>query len=211
MYIKYHGHACFEIGNGKRVVFDPHDGKSIGLPVPNPTADLVFITHEHFDHNATSVVRGNFKIIRKPESGEVDGIRYDSITEYHDNDMGRQRGTVNIYKVYVENLSFVHVGDLGHMPDEKTVKFMKNADFIFLPVGSVYTINGDQAAEVVGLTNPRVAVPMHYSTEKSKLGLESYDRFLKHFNKDQVKFVGKEKKFSKEEINSNKTEIWVFE
>ncbi len=211
MYIKYHGHACFEIGNSKKIVFDPHDGKSIGLPVPNPVADVVFITHDHFDHNAISVVKGNFKTIKNGGNGEIYGIKYESILEFHDPDMGRERGTINIYKVYLDGLSFVHVGDLGHIPDKKALDFMKNVDFIFIPVGSVYTIDGNQAYEIVKSINPKVAVPMHYSKGKSKLGLETYDKFLSNFNKDSIKFVGKQKEFNKDEISGKNTEIWVFE
>lgn len=209
MYIKYHGHACFEIGNGKKIVFDPHDGISIGLPRPDPKADVVFITHEHFDHNAIDVVNGKFTIVREANNGIVDGVKYESIIQYHDDAKGKKRGEMRIYKVIVDGLSFIHVGDLGHIPEPKALDFMKNADFIFLPVGSVYTINGDQAAEIVKKTNPKVAVPMHFHIPNSELKLEKIDRFLKNFNIDQIKQVGKIKEFTKDDL-PEKTEIWVF-
>ncbi|MEM4503207.1 MAG: MBL fold metallo-hydrolase, partial [Ignisphaera sp.] len=56
--VRWHGHACFEIvaSNGVVIVIDPHDGKSLGLKTPQVLADIVLITHEHFDHNAYAVV-----------------------------------------------------------------------------------------------------------------------------------------------------------
>ncbi|MDP8011224.1 MAG: MBL fold metallo-hydrolase [Thermoplasmata archaeon] len=209
MYIKYHGHACFEIGNNKKIVFDPHDGTSIGLPKPDPVADAVFITHEHFDHNAINVVKGKFSIVREANSGIVNGIKYDAVTQYHDDLKGKKRGEVKIYKVFLDGLSFTHVGDLGHIPDEKALDLIKGSDFLFLPVGSVYTIDGNQAAEIVKITRPRVAVPMHFYIPGSELKLEKIDKFISHFDKNQIKEVGKIKEFSKDDLKNN-TEIWVF-
>ncbi|UCF09255.1 MAG: MBL fold metallo-hydrolase, partial [Thermoplasmata archaeon] len=53
--IRWHGHACFEIGDGTTIVTDPHDGKSIGIKPPNTKADVVLISHDHFDHNCLRV------------------------------------------------------------------------------------------------------------------------------------------------------------
>lgn len=209
MYIRYHGHACFEIGDGKKIVFDPHDGTSIGLPKPDLSADVVFITHEHFDHNAVNVVKGNFSTIRVANSGTVDGIRYESLIQYHDDVMGKKRGEMRVYKVYVDGISFTHVGDLGHIPDKKGMDFLKGSDFLFLPVGSVYTINGDQAAEIIKTVKPKVAVPMHFYIPGSELKLEKIDRFLKNFSPSIVKYLGKKKEFKKDDL-PKETEIWVF-
>ncbi|MGC8565823.1 MAG: MBL fold metallo-hydrolase [Thermoplasmata archaeon] len=209
MYIRYHGHACFEIGDSKKIVFDPHDGASIGLPRPDASADVVFITHEHFDHNAVQVVKGSFSIIREQKSGVEKGIRYESIKQYHDDARGSKRGDMRVYKVYLDNVSFTHVGDLGHIPDNNGLNFLKGSDFLFLPVGSVYTINGDQAAEIVKSVKPRVAVPMHFYIPRSDLKLEKVDRFLKNFDSSIIKNVGKVKEFKKEDL-PKETEIWVF-
>ena len=58
MMITWHGHSCFEIKDGVTVVTDPHDGKSIGVKPPVVKADIVLISHEHFDHNCARIVRG---------------------------------------------------------------------------------------------------------------------------------------------------------
>ena len=52
--IEFHGVACFSIEvNEITLVFDPHDGKSLGLPEPTiRNADIVLVSHKHYDHDA---------------------------------------------------------------------------------------------------------------------------------------------------------------
>lgn len=208
-YIKYHGHSCFEVGGSLVILFDPHDGKSIGLPVPETKADIVFVSHEHFDHNAVHVVRGLPKVVREDSSGTIKNIKYQCVREYHDEKGGTERGEIRIFKVEMDGITFAHLGDLGRFPDRNTLDFLKNTDFIFIPVGSVYTIDSSKAYEIVRETTPRVAVPMHYSSKNLKLKLEPVDNFLKYFEREKVKFVGREKKFTREEIPAE-GQVWVF-
>ena len=64
MKIRWHGHACFEISDGKTIVTDPHDGKSIGIAPPVVKADIVLVSHDHFDHNCARIVKGeNIKVV----------------------------------------------------------------------------------------------------------------------------------------------------
>ncbi|HOO04802.1 MAG TPA: MBL fold metallo-hydrolase, partial [Methanomassiliicoccales archaeon] len=57
-------HSCFEVSDEVTVVIDPHDGRSIGVKPPQLRADLVLISHDHFDHNAIRVVKGDYTVIR---------------------------------------------------------------------------------------------------------------------------------------------------
>ncbi len=209
MYVKYHGHSCFEIGDSMKFVFDPHDGSSIGLPKPDVSADVVFVTHEHFDHNAAHVVKGLPKVINRPGSGDIGKIHYDAILDFHDSKGGKERGEVKIYRVKMENVSFTHVGDLGRVPDETAINFMKNTDFLFIPVGSVYTINAKQAKEIVDKVNPRIVVPMHFGVKGSKLGLEPVENFTSLFPGNIVKRVGKQVEFKQDNLPKS-MEVWVF-
>ncbi len=209
MYIKWHGHACFEIGNNKKIVIDPHDGKSIGLPVPKPNADLVFVTHEHFDHNAINVVSGNFKVVDKTGDFKFEDVEGKVITAYHDDSQGSKRGTIRIFRFKTGGFVFVHVGDLGHLLDENMIKELKNPDFLFLPVGGNYTINGEQAYKVTESLNPKVVVPMHYKVKNLSLGLRPVDDFTKLFPKEKIENVGNMIEFEKEDL-SKELSVWVF-
>ena len=52
MKIEWMGHACFSIETdaGTRIVTDPFDG-TVGYPMPWGKADIVTMSHGHFDHN----------------------------------------------------------------------------------------------------------------------------------------------------------------
>ena len=54
MRIRWHGHSCFEISDGKTtIVTDPHDGRSLGIRPPSVSADIVLISHDHSDHSGS--------------------------------------------------------------------------------------------------------------------------------------------------------------
>ena len=66
VFIKWHGHACFEVKiDEKTLAFDPHDGVSLGIPTPSFKADIILVSHDHFDHNAVNVVKKPDSIVIK--------------------------------------------------------------------------------------------------------------------------------------------------
>lgn len=89
--IRWWGHACFEISNGKVIVIDPHDGISIGIPPPKTKADVILVTHEHFDHNQTRIVEKEGSVVVRGEK-TVNGLSVRALTAYHDKDGGARRG-----------------------------------------------------------------------------------------------------------------------
>ena len=93
--IRWHGHACFEISNSKTIVIDPHDGASIGIEPPRVRADVILVSHEHFDHNQVKAVEKEGSIVVR-ESKEIDGIRIEVFKAYHDKSKGSKRGEISI-------------------------------------------------------------------------------------------------------------------
>ena len=94
--VRWHGHACFELvsSSGVTIVIDPHDGYSLGLKPPKTQADIVLITHEHFDHNAYAVVAKPSAKVLSMFVGEttVGNVYIKGIEAYHDKEKGRRRG-----------------------------------------------------------------------------------------------------------------------
>ncbi|MDR7392741.1 MAG: MBL fold metallo-hydrolase, partial [Armatimonadota bacterium] len=70
MKITYFGHACFllESREGKRILIDPFNDQ-VGYPVPRVAADLVLVSHEHFDHNYVEAATGSPRVIRGLREG----------------------------------------------------------------------------------------------------------------------------------------------
>lgn len=210
MMIRWHGHACFEIAGSRTVVIDPHDGKSIGIPVPNVRADIVLVTHEHFDHNAVRIVKGEPRIIREfTGKKDIDGIELLGIEEYHDEAGGAKRGKISVYRFVMDGIDLTHMGDIGHIPDSKVIERLKGTDILFIPVGGVFTVGGKGAWDIVKMINPRVVVPMHYRIGGLSLSIKPVNEFLGYVPEEAVIKVGNSIDFEKEDLPEG-SEIWVF-
>ena len=207
--IRWHGHACFEISNGKTLVIDPHDGASIGIAPPKAKADIVLITHEHFDHNQSRIVSKEDAIVVK-ESRNIDGIEIKTFKAYHDKEEGRKRGEINMFKIKYDFLTLLHVGDLGHILSEKNIEEIGKLDILFIPVGGVFTIDAKEAFELSDKIDTKIIIPMHYKIEGLSLPIERIDNFIEFVGKKfPIRHVANEIEIEKEDI-PDKKEIWIF-
>ena len=211
MRIRWHGHACFEVSNGETVVTDPHDGKSIGIPPPRVKADVLLVSHNHFDHNSVRSVKGaNTRIFDKP-GRFVDGkMEIVGVPSFHDDSGGQKRGPMVLYKFRTEGISLCHLGDLGCLLGEPELQALGEIDILFVPVGDIFTIDAVKAREVIRSVNPLVAIPMHYRTGGLSLSIKTLDPFLAEV-KDiaEVVNVGNEIVFDREDLPENLS-VWVF-
>ena len=210
MFIRWHGHACFEISNGTTVVTDPHDGKSIGINPPDVTGDLVLQSHDHFDHNCARIVKGSDVIVKTTaQKEEIKGIQIFGIETFHDEVKGEKRGDNIIFKFGMDGVKYCHLGDLGEMITPEQVSQIGEADILFCPVGGTFTLDAEGAWKVIHLINPKIIVPMHYRFGGLSLGIAPIDGFMERIQGQPVTKVGNEIEFSKEDI-SEEQEIWVF-
>ncbi|MEM4575943.1 MAG: MBL fold metallo-hydrolase [Candidatus Nezhaarchaeales archaeon] len=178
--IAWHGHACFEIKNHVTIVVDPHDGTSIGIKPPSAKADLVLISHKHFDHaNGLMFVKKNGTVvIDKPGNYEVKGVKVVGIPTYHDECRGAKRGLNTVYLFEYDEVRFCHLGDLGHVLSEDQARFLRPVDVLMIPVGGTFTIDAKQANEIMNLLSPRIAIPMHYKTPGLNLPIVGVEGFI---------------------------------
>ncbi|MDH3364771.1 MAG: MBL fold metallo-hydrolase [Thermoplasmata archaeon] len=211
MHIRWHGHACFEIAGSSVVVTDPHDGKSIGIRPPRATADVVLVSHDHFDHNCSRIVRGpDTTVIDKPVMTVEKGVRVEGVEADHDEQGGAKRGKITLFKFELDGVTFCHLGDLGHIPDDIQTDRLVGIDVLFVPVGDVFTIGPEAALKVAELLQPKVVVPMHYRTPGLSLSIRPVQDFLKLAGNDRIVKVGNEVDFSPEDMPESGTEVWVF-
>lgn len=212
MHVKWHGHSCFEFFNDNLdVVIDPHDGKSIGIRPPNATADIVLITHKHYDHNAVRVINGDHKDhIAHNGKFECKGMNFHGFPTYHDNENGTVRGLNTMYMFQMDGISICHCGDLGQMPCQKTLKAIQGVDLLFLPVGGIYTMENDSLKDFINEVKPKIIIPMHYRTGGLTIPIASVDGFLEMIPKDFIVYIGNSIEIATEELPDLK-ECWVFE
>jgi L-ascorbate metabolism protein UlaG (beta-lactamase superfamily) len=207
--IVWHGHSCFEVNDKLTVAIDPHDGKSLGIRAPTIKADIVLISHDHFDHNCARIVKGDFVIVREPGARTVKGLKIVGVEADHDDANGSKRGRVIIYTFTSGGIRFCHCGDLGKMLDQPQMDAIGRVDILFVPVGGVFTIDGPQALKLIDALKPKIAIPMHFRVGGLSLSIQTVDRFIAGIPKDKLLHVGNSAEFEKDDLPES-TEYWVF-
>ena len=167
------------LGSGKVILTDPY-GSFCRYSRHSLHADVVTISHHHFDHDAMESVLGQPPVF--DEAGEyrpADGLLITGVQTFHDNHEGTRRGKNVVFVFETEGLRVVHMGDLGHVPGEAQLAAIGKPDILLIPVGGTYTINAQRAFACVELIRPRITVPMHYHTRFSAdLGIADETEFV---------------------------------
>ena len=170
MHITYLGHSAFKLrGKLATVVTDPY-GKSIGWTMKKQSADIVTISHQHEDHNAADRIEGTSRrpdpyVISAPGEYEISEVGVFGWSSYHDAKDGEDRGRNTIYNIHMEGVRIAHLGDLGHILSDELVENVGEVDVLLVPVGGIYTVDAEQAGDVVNQLQPSIVIPMHYKTD----------------------------------------------
>ncbi|MEM3397105.1 MAG: MBL fold metallo-hydrolase [Thermoplasmata archaeon] len=211
MRITWYGHACFKVQGESSIVTDPHDGKSIGLPVPSVEADIVLMSHDHFDHNCKSVVKNrDCKLINKPGKYSEKGFEITGIETFHDEAGGSKRGKNIVFKFKHGEINFCHLGDLGHALTHEHAEKLGDVDVLFIPVGETYTLPVSECWKTINVLQPKIVIPMHYKIGSLSLPISSVEVFLRNAGSEEVVHLGsREKDIDKEDLSSRR-KIWVF-
>ncbi|HXF71959.1 MAG TPA: MBL fold metallo-hydrolase [Actinomycetota bacterium] len=164
-------------GDGLTVYIDPW-----GIRDDDPPADVVFITHAHFDHfsqedlervrkegtrflaphDVARELSGEVTPVAPGDSLEVRGIRVQVVPAYNVVEERLEfHPKANRWVGYVlelEGSTYYHAGDTDHAPELSDVR----ADVAFLPIGGTYTMDPTEAGGLARAISPQLAVPMHY-------------------------------------------------
>jgi L-ascorbate metabolism protein UlaG (beta-lactamase superfamily) len=107
------------------------------------------------------------------------GIEFNGIASYHDEAKGHLNGSNTIFCFEVDGIRVCHLGDLGHVLEEKQISEIGNVDILIIPVGGFFTIDAKAATKICDQLKPKVIIPMHYKTEKSiPMPISRVDEFL---------------------------------
>ena len=207
--LRWHGHSCFEITNNKKIVTDPHDGKSIGIPAPSVQADIILVSHDHYDHNSVKTVKKiDSKVITDDRKYKINNIEIYGINTFHDNENGAKRGKNIIFKFIFDNIIFCHLGDLGHDIDDETTSKIGVVDVLFIPIGGTFTVDDKKAWSIIKKIKPKIIIPMHYKIGGLSLPIAGIDSFLEQ-NPYNIIHVGNEIDIEKEDL-PKEPEVWAF-
>ena len=157
-----------------------------------PKADIILITHEHFDHldpealdhirrEKTSVVmnqgcadrvQGGI-IMHNGEERTVAGLKIRAVPAYNrihkrpDGRLYHPKGAGNGYVIPFGDKQVYVAGDTENIPEMKDLEGM---DIAFLPMNLPYTMTPEMAADAARAFKPKVLYPYHYGeTDTSRL------------------------------------------
>ena len=175
-------HSSIRISKNKVIYIDPFK-----IDKDYNDADIVFITHDHFDHyseedidkvineNTTIIIPEELltKILRKGinknavitvESNKeymVQGIKFKTIPAYNTNKTfhPKENGWVG-YIITLDDIRYYIAGDTDITEENRKVK----CDVAFVPVGGTYTMDFKEAAQLINEIQPKIAVPIHYGS-----------------------------------------------
>ncbi|ABE52416.1 MBL fold metallo-hydrolase [Methanococcoides burtonii] len=179
--IEWLGHAGFIFRGQKKVIYiDPYQ-----IPdeiSPEDEADIILLTHEHFDHcNPDSIrkIRGSMTTTLIPENmslqfkgdarriiegdklkGDlaIKGVNIEVVPSYNLNKPNHPRGEGVGYIVELEGIKIYHAGDSDLIPEMAEI----HADVALLPISADFTMSEEEAADATVSIGPKIAIPMHY-------------------------------------------------
>ena len=184
--LKWTGHAGFQITDGdKNLYIDPYKLGKQNNDLNN--ADLVLISHNHFDHlsldDLNKVINPNTLVIAAKEClaqlkdlnvknirGVVpnERITFENIlvkttAAYNTNKEFHPKKDDKVgFIITINNVVIYHTGDTDVIPEMKMI----NPDIALTPVSGTYVMTAEEAAVAVNdLIRPtKMAIPMHYDS-----------------------------------------------
>lgn len=175
-------HSSIKISKGKVIYIDPFK-----IDKNYNDADIIFITHDHYDHYSeedidkvrksdtvivapeellTKLLRKGFRqnyiiTIEPDEEDIVEGIKFETIPAYNTNKQfhPKENGWVG-YIIELAGNRYYIAGDTDITEENKKVK----CDVAFVPVGGTYTMDFKEAAQLINIIKPKFAIPVHYGS-----------------------------------------------
>jgi L-ascorbate metabolism protein UlaG (beta-lactamase superfamily) len=198
MKIKWYGHACFRIeGDGIAIVTDPYTPEVAGLDPVDEPADVVIMSSatDRF-HSDAPMVPGDPEILNALEiSGrgpvEVNGVVFEALPTMESLTHKESPDENAIYRFKLEDMSILHLGDLGNpLTDEQFARVRGRVDILLALTGGPPTIELDDLDRAIEEIGPRVVIPMHYQIPKLKLDILPLEAFTSRYQEDVVTRVG---------------------
>jgi len=143
--IHWLGHDGIRIDGSVVVLVDPFQ-----ISAAKP-ADLILISHDHFDHNSPEDVA---KVQKKDSVIVTDAASAKKLKkEFHPKAAGMLS-----FVFKLDGVRYYHAGDTDFIPEMKQL----DVDIAFLPVSGTYVMTAEEAVQAAKAIKPKIAIPMHY-------------------------------------------------
>lgn len=179
-------HSSIRVSGDQVIYFDPY-----GITEETHDADVIFITHDHYDHfepasiekilkdDTLMIIPGSCfdawsdsglivtQVVQMNPGEKIDmgGIVVETVPAYNIRKPFHPRKKNWLgYVVTVEDRRIYVAGDTDVTEENRQVR----CDIAFVPVGGKFTMNALKAAELVNEIGPEIAVPTHYGSVVGK-------------------------------------------
>ncbi|MCS7143917.1 MAG: MBL fold metallo-hydrolase [Archaeoglobaceae archaeon] len=164
-------HAGFRLKGSKIVYIDPYE-----VPEGHEKADLILITHDHFDHLDMKSIRNLAKketVVVHPKACTIKGFESVGLVENqntnikgveiialpaYNTDKPFHKSGVLGYIVNLDGVKVYHAGDTDRIPEMKKI----SVDIALLPAGGTYTMDLNEAIKATQDIKAEIYIPMHY-------------------------------------------------
>ncbi|MFO7621856.1 MAG: MBL fold metallo-hydrolase [Bacteroidales bacterium] len=189
MFFVGHGSLMFLVNNYV-IHIDPV--RSMGDYENLPKADLILVTHDHYDHLDRELIEDLRKpntllfsnqsaaeavswaqVMKEGDRKTVSDFTIEAVPAYnikHERAKGQPfhpKGIGIGFVLSIGDKRFYIAGDTENIPEMKT---LKNIDVAFLPMNLPYTMTPEMVADAASAFNPKILYPYHYGdTDTGKL------------------------------------------
>lgn len=183
----YYGHASIGIeALGKHIYVDPV-GENVAWE-EEPKADLVLITHDHFDHldtNAAAILAGSSDGYLQLAVGTTiepfDKVTVEAVPAYNISPAQlafhpKERGDAG----YIITIAGKRIYVSGDTEDNEDVLAIKDIDIAFVCCNKPYTMTVEQCANVVKAIRPEIFIPYHYGGTDIPTDIDALQDSLKN-------------------------------
>ena len=175
-------HSCIRINKEITIYFDPFK-----IEKNYNDADIIFITHDHFDHYSKEDIKKVYKndtfivdpktllntllddgfnkdylfIVEPNKNYNINKINFETVPAYNiDKKFHPKNNNWVGYIINLDGYKYYIAGDTDITEDNKKVK----CDVAFVPIGGTYTMNFKEAANLINEIKPQIAIPIHYGS-----------------------------------------------
>ncbi len=185
-------HACFKISNSKVIYIDPYK-----IAEAKEKADIILITHDHFDHCDVSSIRKlikegttiiasescrgkiqNATFVKEGDTVEVDGVKIKVFPAYNTNKPFHPKGKGVGYLIEIDGVKIYHAGDTDVIDEMKELA-KENVDVALLPISGTYVMNEEEAVKAALLIKPSLIIPMHYKSDVINADVSKFEKEAK--------------------------------
>ena len=178
--IEVNTQSSIKLSLDKNIYFDPYKIDKL-----KQDADIIFITHNHYDHmdlESINNIKNDNTIIVAPKTMEnsiknikfkkyiflnpneeinIDNINIKTIPSYNNDKPFHPKNNNWLgYILTINNVKYFIAGDT-----DKTIETMNvECDIAFIPIGGYFTMDVNEATELIKIIKPKIVIPIHYGT-----------------------------------------------